>query len=224
MLIYGIGCTHMKHEHLEIPKCDVIIHTGDESNSKNPDINRNECLDFLDWYEKLDVKYKIFVAGNHSTSIGFNRLKRSEIEEKGIIYLEHESVEIEGVKFFGSPYTPTFGVNWAFNKNRGKLYTLWEKIPEDTDILITHGPPLGICDHTYEGSLIESCGDRSLLNIIRNRNIKYHFFSHLHDEEDVFNAGIFKPSQLQTTFVNVAVVNLHHLFTNNGELIKYDKN
>ncbi len=58
---------------------------------------------------------------------------------------------IEGLKFYGSPWQPTFH-NWAFNLDRGEeIKKVWDKIPNDTDVLITHGPPFGILDKTVEG-------------------------------------------------------------------------
>jgi hypothetical protein len=45
-----------------------------------------------------------------------------------------------GYKFYGSPYTPAF-CEWAFQLNETDAIEKWKKIPEDTEILITHGPP-----------------------------------------------------------------------------------
>ena len=58
------------------------------------------------------------------------------------VYLEDDTVELFGVKFYGSPYQPEF-CQWAFNKPRGKqLKEEWDKIPsKGIDVLITHGPP-----------------------------------------------------------------------------------
>lgn len=229
MKVWVISDTHTQHWSLIPPEVDMVIHAGDMTNHKNPDINFNELMDFLDWYEKLPIKYKIFIAGNHDTSIQNNRIKRSDFIARGLIYLEHESVEIEGIKIFGSPYTPTFGVGWAFNKDRSKLDAYWREIPEDTDIIVTHGPPIGIMDHTYsngrgtdgeriKGS-ITSTGCRALLRHVERVEPKVHIFGHLHDEDDVSNAGTFKKSGEKTLFINASVVTLRHEFKNTGEII-----
>ncbi len=47
----------------------MIIHSGDCSNNINPYFNENEVRQFIDWYKEVPVKYKIYVAGNHDTSI-----------------------------------------------------------------------------------------------------------------------------------------------------------
>jgi hypothetical protein len=65
-------------------------------------------------------------------------------------YLQHESVEIEGLKIFGSPYQPLF-YNWGFQYHASRAEEIWSAIPKDTDILITHGPPHGILDANSEG-------------------------------------------------------------------------
>ena len=229
MKIWAISDTHTQHWSLIPPDVDMVIHAGDATNSKNADINRNELLDFIDWYSKLNIKYKIFIAGNHDTSIGFNRIKREEIEEKGIIYLEHESITIEGINIFGSPYTPTFGTGWSFNKDRSKLDEYWKKIPENTHIIVTHGPPLGIMDHTYSrvGLITErtmgnitSTGCKALLRHVKRIKPKFHIFGHLHDEEEISNAGTFKKNGEETLYINASVVNLKHYLVNEGEIFE----
>ena len=80
--------------------------------------------------------------------------------EKGIVtigngqnvhYLCDSGLEFEGLKIWGSPYTPTFG-KWNFMRNRGdEIKKHWDLIPSDVDILVTHGPPYGIFDETIDG-------------------------------------------------------------------------
>ena len=61
---------------------------------------------------------------------------------KHIHYLQDSSVTIGGLKIWGSPWT-LFFFDWAFNLYEDQLREKWEEIPEDTDIIVTHGPPLG---------------------------------------------------------------------------------
>jgi Icc-related predicted phosphoesterase len=93
-------------------------------------------------------------------------------------YLQDQSVIIEGLKFYGSPWQPTFH-NWAFNKDRGeKIKTEWDKIPSDTDVLITHGPPFGILDKTVDN---EKVGCEELLLAVNRIKPKIHIFGHIHE-------------------------------------------
>jgi Icc-related predicted phosphoesterase len=217
MLTWCISDTHRKHRFLNVPPdVEVVVHAGDMSNQKSPEMNANEVLDFLDWYKSLHVKYKILVAGNHDTSIERGLVSRGDIHES-IIYLEHESVMIvdsHGVtrKIFGSPYTPSFGSGWAFNVPRGKLFKYWQDIPDDLDLLITHGPPKGIMDLTQydtrlggDGKSFFQCGCKELLDMVKTVKPRYHVFGHIHTELNCPNSGMLKINGCDTMFVNAAV-------------------
>lgn len=213
MKIWAISDTHTKHGFLDIPDgIDMVIFGGDATVQKSPVMNTNECLDFLEWFKSLvHIKYKVMIAGNHDTSIEKGLVARADIHES-IIYLEHESVTIEGIKIFGSPYTPKFGTDWAYNVPRDRMFTYWDEIPEDTDILVTHGPPKGILDLTmYDtragatGTSFFQCGCKSLLERVKVVEPKYHIFGHIHTESECPNSGMLKIQNCNTTFVNAAV-------------------
>lgn len=208
MRIMHVSDTHTYHDLLKIPSgIDMIIHSGDCSNPRDPYNNEPEVRDFIDWYKELPIKYKIYVAGNHDTSIEKKLVTKKDFEEAGIIYLENESVTIEGIKIFGSPHTPNFG-NWAFMKERTKLERFWRlAIDEDVDIVVTHGPPKGILDKSYDRNhYMESCGDKSLLNRILEVQPAYCLFGHIHNCKDIINAGMQKLSICDTWFSNGSVV------------------
>jgi Icc-related predicted phosphoesterase len=114
---------------------------------------------------------------------------------------------LKGIKIFGSPYTPEFG-NWSFMKARHKLDRIWDKaIDDNTDIIIVHGPPKGVLDKSYDRKgMMESCGDKSLLNKVNKVQPKLMLFGHIHNCEDIINAGMFKFSTYDTLFSNGSVV------------------
>lgn len=207
MLIWHFSDSHGFHDSLIIPSnVDLVIFSGDESNSSSPAINEFEARKFLDWYSKLPIKYKVFVAGNHSTAIAKGLITKKDFDNLGIIYLENESVTIEGLKIYGSPFTPTFG-NWAFMKARDKLFTIWEDIPQDTDIIVIHGPPRTILDLSYNRSNeLEFCGCRSLYNRVRFINPRFCMFGHIHNTQDVMNAGTRTIVGSRTVYSNGAVM------------------
>tara|TARA_R110002073_G_scaffold128374_2_gene274096 strand:- start:242 stop:643 length:402 start_codon:yes stop_codon:yes gene_type:complete len=94
------------------------------------------------------------------------------------IYLQDESVEIEGLKIYGSPWQPWF-FNWAFNlRTPEELKEKWDKIPEDTDVLVTHGPPLGILDLTMDGLNV---GCSELIKAVERIKPRAHIFGHIHE-------------------------------------------
>lgn len=208
MTILHISDTHTYHDLLKIPSgIDMIIHSGDCSNPRDPYNNESEVREFIDWYKEIPVKYKIYVAGNHDTSIEKGLVTKKDFEDSGIIYLENESVVIEGIKIFGSPHTPNFG-NWAFMKERTKLERFWRlAIDQDVNIVVTHGPPKGILDKSYDReNNMEACGDKSLLNRILEVQPTYSLFGHIHNTKDIVNAGIQKLSVCNTFFSNGSVV------------------
>lgn len=196
MKITFISDTHGQHEQLMLPESDMIIHAGDISSRGL----LSEVQQFIDWFSELPVKHKVFIVGNHDFLAEQEPdLFRSLIPDN-LIYLENTAVEIEGIKIWGSPITPFF-FNWAFNRQRGaEINKYWEAIPGDTDILVTHGPPLGIGDRTFRG---EEVGCEGLLKAIEKITPRYHVFGHIHEDYGVFKTD-------ETTFINASVLNLKY--------------
>lgn len=204
MKIWGISDSHSLHRQLIEPEgIDLIIHAGDSTNYYGWIQNQPEFEDFFDWFYHLDIKWKVIIAGNHD-AWATKKYNIDKVKESGIIYLDHESVNIEGINIFGSPYTPTFG-NWHFMKDRSKLDDYWKEIPINTDILVTHGPPQGILDLSRNRrNELEYCGDKSLLRHVNNIKPKFHQFGHIHDFEDCLNEGIRIRNDIQ--FMNTSCV------------------
>jgi len=191
MKILHISDTHGTHDQFVVgamPDADVIVHSGDATNNRIPALNHNEFLDFVEWYKFLPYQYKIYVAGNHDTFI-YNNKKEAEgiLEEAGIIYLNKQSCVIGGLTFYGDPTTPRYG-DWAFMCKRESIVRHWDIIPEDTEILITHGPPKYILDINGE---LDSVGDSALYKrIMRLRHIRACLFGHIHDNRKIKNHGV----------------------------------
>ena len=218
-----ISDTHSKHNYLQYPKEDVdlVIHAGDAGSHRDLLMNEAEIRDFMQWFDNLPYKHKVYVPGNHDTSIEAKFFHDFEKKYKSVRVLIHESTEIEGYKIFGSPYTPSFGTGWAYNIARHKIHDKWKDIPQDTDIIITHGPPKGILDLTESGEgYIKQVGCKALLNRIEDINPILSVFGHIHDEPNCKNAGIVKYPNSKTTFVNACVLNLKYNVCNNGQIIE----
>mgnify|MGYP000459586584 CR=1 FL=1 len=117
------------------------------------------------------------------------------------------SIEIEGIKIFGSPHTPQFG-QWAFMKARHKLDRIWQSAIEDgTHIIVVHGPPKGMLDLSYDKlNSMEHCGDKSLMNKVKEVEPKLMLFGHIHNCDDIINAGTRTMPGLDTIFSNGSVV------------------
>lgn len=225
MKIWHISDTHTFHNSIYQPEMvDMVIFSGDCANPQELLINELEVRKFIDWYSSLPIKYKIFVAGNHDLSIEKNRVKRSDFTDKGIIYLENEDIVIEGIKIWGSPVTPAFGLGWAWNRSREKINKIWEHIPDDVDILVTHGPPKGILDLTYDlNNELKLCGCSALDKRIEKIKPKMVLFGHIHDHpKGLKNAGILHRNGITYSNGSVVVDGKFDLgAVNNGNVIKY---
>lgn len=178
MKIVCISDTHCKHNKLIIPECDVLIFSGDMCS--NGDLS--QVSNFSRWLKKYESNFDraFVIAGNHDKC--FQNMKLAAIEElevsNKITYLEDSEFIYNDIKFYGSPWQPMFN-NWAFNATRGeRLKAIWSNIPEDTNVLITHGPPHGIGDLVSNAHV--GCID--LLHRITNLpNLFLHVFGHIHD-------------------------------------------
>ena len=208
MKIWHISDTHTYHGLLKVPEgIDMVIHSGDATNPRDPYASEQEMLNFISWFGSLPIKHKVFVAGNHDLCIERNLITKIDFMKNGIVYLENDYTEVEGIKIWGSPFTPTFGQGWAFNKKRSALHDIWKEIPDDVDIVVVHGPPKGILDLAYHQlNCIEFCGDEALRKRMYLLKPKLCLFGHIHNNEDIINAGTMKLSNHNTIYSNGSVV------------------
>lgn len=222
MRITLISDTHTKHNELtnDLIGGDLIIHAGDISSMGYID----EIQNFCNWYNSLkQYDNSVFIAGNHDW--GFQN-KASQIRPlvdsyEWITYLQDSKLtfvnkgETEWCNIWGSPWQPEF-LNWAFNSPRNgiDLENIWKAIPNDTDILITHGPPHGILDISSYGNVNAGC---ELLRVCVDKiKPKIHVFGHIHSEYGYkFHNG--------THFINASVLNERYQYENKPITIDWDR-
>ena len=190
----------------KLPQGDVLIHAGDLTNQGS----YSELQKSIDWINSADHEVKIIVAGNHDITLDPEFYAQNNVcfhnqnvqepaacmkiiaQSPSITYLNHECKDIRlhsrrgpQTKFrvFGSPYSPKRGL-WAFGYDLENAPTLWDDIPSDVDIVVTHTPPryhcnespkqgaagcealrqalwrvrprLAVCGHIHEGRGVES--------------------------------------------------------------------
>lgn len=198
--VVSISDTHNMHEQIELPEGDLIIHCGDFSSEGS----KSEFSSFLNWFKKLNFKYKILVPGNHDKYLEkyqYEDLKR--FEEIGINILISRKLEIEKYNFFGFPYVPYCG-DWAFT------YRLWNykivapvfslDIPNELDVLICHGGPYKKLDRCKDGSEV---GCKYLAQRIKETNPRYCIFGHIHESNGIIE-------EEDTTFINCSICNEYY--------------
>lgn len=196
MKIIAISDTHGRHNNLEVPDGDVLVFAGDITSYGELEL----VSGFNNWIGKLPHQYKLVIAGNHDFCFENEFRSKAVNMLQDCIYLEDNDVIIDNIKFYGSPWTPKF-FNWAFDLERGQaIREKWELIPEDTDVLITHGPPFGHGDMTVWN---KSAGCKDLLEIINYIKPRVHIFGHIHEEFGITNNE-------NTTFVNASTCNLKY--------------
>ena len=225
MLITPISDTHGYHREIEndiyLPNCNeprLLIHAGDIT----PRGTVNEIDEFCSWYESLtDYDYKIFIAGNHDwdfikkheqTKQVLNSYKNIDYLQDNYLYIGDDQHNL--IKIYGSPWQPRFR-NWAFNADPGEdIKQHWNKIPNDTDILITHGPVYGILDKVY--NRYDNLGCKDLYDKINDLNVKIHVCGHIHTGYGYYFNG-------KTHFFNASVLNEQYQYTNKPITFNWDE-
>lgn len=175
--------THNLQQYIDIDtNVDTIIHCGDFTSSKKG--NKQDTIEFLNWYSSLYIKNKILIAGNHDSYL-YKLYQDKQIDKffkenyPNIHYLQDSSIVIDGIKFYGTPWTLRYG-DWDFmKKNENDLFEVFSKIDIDTNVLISHSPAETILDYC-QGKIL---GSSSLKYHIDNNlpNLKYHLFGHIHE-------------------------------------------
>jgi len=220
MRIVIISDTHSLHDRMTnpLPKGDVLIHCGDCTNIGG----QGDLTRFVHWFQSLKYDTKIFIAGNHDWCFErkepwfYNLINDENLSQSDCYYLEDSFMTITDPKFsrpikiYGTPWQPEF-CNWAFNVPREELYKYWDKIPLDTDILITHGPPQEILDLTLGG---DKPGCSSLRYYI-DEKIKpaLNVFGHIHEAYGTMTKG-------DTLFVNGSTCTRRYIPSNKPIIVK----
>ena len=192
MKIIALTDTHTKHHQIDIPKGDILIFAGDFEIR-----NDNELFQMKEWLLSVPCSHIITIFGNHDITdlVSTNELRKFFGTQ--IHYLDNDFVEIEGIKIWGSSYSPEFN-DWAWMMPDNDLKEIWDTIPKDTDIVVCHTMPYGILDQVLPRE--ESVGSISLKDKIKEIQPKIFIGGHLH------LCGGQKYTDYKTDYFNVAVL------------------
>jgi len=202
------------HGHLpEIPECDLLLLGGDYSPDTKTELQWLNQI-FKNWLYDLrcrgDIRQIVGVAGNHD--IKFE--KRPElIPTMSWTYLQDDFTHVDELKIYGSPWQPRF-CDWAFNLDEPELERKWSLIPDDTDILVLHGPPRGYGDFSPYGK--EHTGSPSLLKRIQEIKPKLVVAGHIHSGHGRYMIG-------DTIFLNCSYVNEKYQPSNPVQVVEINE-
>ena len=223
MKITCISDTHTRHRELDLPGGDILIHSGDFMSSGNDPL---EVMEFADWLVDQPYKYKILVAGNHDRLFEEGPAIARDMIDKvnhddSIIYLQDSSCTIDGINFYGSPWTPEF-CGWAFQIHNDYEDTEhWRKVPKDTDVLISHGPAYGKLDEITTpltmGATPGHLGSKALRLWIDEHNPKLHICGHIHSSQ-----GVLDGYGEVTTHINAACLGEDYKYSNTNKYIEWE--
>ncbi|ETO28686.1 metallophosphoesterase [Reticulomyxa filosa] len=203
---------------------DILIHSGDMTDRGT----LQELTEVKNWLKTLKFKHKIVISGNMD-GIGLDTNKSSkpvngkELFKDVATYLEHEEITINGVKIFGSPYTPKFVGGFQL-KDAKAAREKWSNIPKDIDVLVVHGPPYGQLDVTSQKRRIGCPELAAVLGLKTDATQtsqtiapKVVIFGHVHASH-----GFSKHAATNTTFINAAQYNGIHGSKKSVTPIVYD--
>lgn len=200
MRIVAISDTHSRHGDMVLPAGEILVHAGDFTMSGG---NR-EIEHFFEWFTRLPHPHKVMIAGNHDRLFETAPGHARAMVPDNVVYLEDSGCEIEGLKFWGSPWQPWF-LDWAFNlSTETELERKWALIPPDTDVLVTHGPPFRILDECFDGRRV---GCPALAKRVREINPGLHLFGHIHEG---YGRAIDPTGRSDTTYINACVCDLFY--------------
>ncbi len=187
-----------------VPECDVLVIAGDITPATNHDVTfQAEWLDgpFRAWLNAAPARHIVGIAGNHD--FVFERAPELVPADLPWTYLQDSGTEIEGLQFWGSPWTPWFH-DWAFNAPKGDAADAFldeRYAPVKTaDVLLIHGPPAGYGDRTATGHL---AGSNAFLRLIDRTTPKLAVYGHIHEGRGSWTRGT-------TQLVNASAVRLDY--------------
>lgn len=162
----------------KFPKADILIFAGDWCGNG---FYMEETTSFIEWFKNLPYRNKVVIPGNHDRFCEWNfSLCKDLFKQADAHLLVDEKINIEGVSIYGTPWCTEFN-GWAFMRPESELKEIYKRIPNNLDILVTHTPPMGICDPSNYGS-------DELRKRLNNVDYKIHICGHNHGGYGVHNS------------------------------------
>jgi len=172
----------------KVDPCDLLVIAGDICpggwDPRMTCISQEQWLntEFRYWLGDQPVTDCVAIAGNHDWIWDLAPTMVPKMNQN-FHYLCDESIEIMGLKIYGTPQQKVFN-HWAFNREPDQLKKYFDNIPEGLDILITHTPPYKILDFVDFPNFKGHEGCKTLKNTIvqMEHRPKINAFGHMHGE------------------------------------------
>jgi len=180
---------------LDLPAGDVLAIAGDVCpiDDHEPAFQaRWLARELYPWMERLPFWDVLWIAGNHDFVC---QLPDWKPEGPGR-YLRDSATRVGGLSFYGTPWVPNLP-SWAFHADDDELAKRCAAIPQ-VDVLISHGPPLGIGDRLARGG---HAGSIALLARLEQVPPRVCVFGHIHEDPGSWRHG-------ETELANVAHVDI----------------
>lgn len=195
----------------DVEPCDILLLGGDICDNGSAVAQVGWLYDvFKPWLEKIPAKHVVGIAGNHDLVFG----KNSELVPRNLKwnYLQGTVIELEGLKIYGLPWSlPIWG---AFQLDEEGLARKCSQIPNDIDIIVSHGPPYGIGDgvprlitdqNEHEWPGVEHVGSFALRERVFDIRPLLTVFGHIHEGRGYWHHGW--PDEKSCVLANISQMN-----------------
>ena len=162
-----ISDTHGGHEDLKVPSADVLIHAGDFTRYGR----KSDVESFNSWMGAQAHKFKLVVNGNHEVNAPWQKQVRDVLSN--CMFLKNQSATIlipPNAKRKKATSLKIYGTDFYWPMRSKNPY--YDKIPDDVDILISHGP----CKSHVDGGL----GCTELRNVVERIKPRLVVSGHIH--------------------------------------------
>lgn len=197
----------------EVPDCDLLLLGGDYQTQKYGWMEWRDL--YKPWIDSVAERgiLVVGVAGNHDWMFIH---EKDNLIRANWTYLQDNGCEFNGYKIWGTPWQPRF-FDWAFNLDEPELELKWKLIPDDTNIILLHGPPRGFGDispYTKKGGKYERTGSPSLTKRIYQVKPKLVVGGHIHSGYGVYDMG------QGITYVGASIVNEQYQLANDPIVVE----
>lgn len=178
-----------------------------------------ECqyFDFFHWVNRQPFECKIMIGGNHDMRM--EKEKYDGPNNGEFIFLNNSMHTYKGNTIWGTPHSLWFdGINphcTAFTGSEQGLKLSYDQIPDNIDILISHGPPRNVLDYTKRG---ENVGSYSILDALDRVKPRLLVTGHIHE-----SCGhlLYKHQGKNTLCVNASIMDCHYQPVNKPIIVEF---